>query len=255
MACMDNEEDNGDAENRSLKNSEGIGSSPERVRFEFATKAREYLNNRSRVVAAAIIALSWGWAVSDPKLAVPIPGWWKVALIIAGTLSLLALLLDYAQYLFEYMDASSLRGKYWGEGGRMMFRLKQLLTSASAVILISTACLILMQAVRTEAQPGVAWRVYTGFVWSHPDQSDKKASKLFLTHPNPVTGLTNGSEDGVACKGTQTEATLVLVCDATGVRFYGAINDNGFRGEWTATSVQDLKGRFTYQYVKEWRQP
>jgi hypothetical protein len=228
-----------------------VDANPVAERAEAAAKAKDYLNDRSRTVAAAIIAVSWGWLASDPKLAVPLQPYWKTAIGVATGLSLFALLIDYIQFLFQYVDAISLR-QFWGKGATYMFGFKQVLISVSTVLLIATAAVIGLNAIGAEAQPGEKWRVYSGTVWTEPNESDKKESRLFLSFPNPLTGFTAAVEDNIPCSGTQTKERLTLVCEKTGVRFDGTIDGKLYQGVWSTTSAGTANGHFRYTFARVW---
>ena len=220
---------------------------PIQDRVEAAAKAREYLNDRSRVVDAAIVAISWGWVASEAKLAIPFTEFWKEAIGLAGGLAFLALLLDYIQFLFQYRDASSFRG-FWGNGALLMFRTKLCLTSIATAILMVTAVVIGFNAIRAEAQYGEKWRIYKGSVWKE-NQSEKRETTLYLSFPNPVTGYTKGIEDGIACNGKQEETKLTLECDTTGAKFEGVIADKSYQGVWSAGTTN---GHFQYVFYRVW---
>jgi len=132
-----------------------------------------------------------------------------------------------------------------------MFAAKQAVIVLSTFALIAAAALIILRAARADAQ-GERWDIYSGLVWSQPDQSDKRMSTLYLSLPDPYTGYTKASEDGVACKGTKAGSHLLLYCQTTGVRLDGEIRDQkSYIGEWTA-STQELKGQFSYSFKKRW---
>jgi hypothetical protein len=62
-----------------------------------ANKARDFLSSRSRFVAAPVSAVVWGLLAGESK-SLAISRNLKTALIVGGTLSLAALLLDYCQW-------------------------------------------------------------------------------------------------------------------------------------------------------------
>jgi len=135
-----------------------------------------------------------------------------------------------------------------------MFKAKQLFTLLSVATFAAVSTLVLLQAIRTEAQAQVEFAIYKGSVWSSASPGQKKASTLYLRPANPVTGSTQATEDDVACTGSQQGQRVILLCD--GIRFDGLIDGRFYKGQWMPTSTSQEGGGFEYKFVKNFtKQP
>jgi len=233
---------------------------PENERDTVLAKAREYLNDRSRVIAAGVLAVVWGLLVAEPKLALEVTPSARTIFAGAAILSLAALLFDFLEYLAEYLDAKTFAGALFGPGGRLMFVGKQTLALLAAAILVATVVVLFFRG--TNSQASEVWRLYEGAVWNNPDRSDQRASKLIVSQVNPVTSEVTGREDGTPCQGVQQALSLVLLCPPAGkdpqtehIRFDGTLANNKYEGEWTPISASSKKGFFSYKFKKVWSKP
>jgi hypothetical protein len=232
--------------------------SPDVERDNAQAKAKDILSDRSRGVAAGVLAVVWGLLVTETKLSVQIPHPYKAALAAAAILSLVALLFDFLQYLLEYLDAKWDSGRFLGLGGRIMFRSKQAMAFFAAMTLVLTVVALFLRESNSEASQ--VWHVYVGALWAKPDGSDQRRSTLLLSNPNPASGFVSGSQDRTPCEGVLNDTNLVLICppsrDASAtehIRFNGKFENNKmFEGEWQATSLSTRRGGFSYRYSKDW---
>src|SRR5207249_6808479 len=139
-------------------------------------------------IGAGILAIVWGLLLSESKSAVPLRSSWKTALIVTAILSLVALLLDYCQYLVEYLSAryigNRFSGKILDKGGNLMFGAKQLATFVSAAVLLGTASLIILVAIKTKARAKEVVHIWSGSVWKEATPNDKRESTLYLSDAN-----------------------------------------------------------------------
>jgi hypothetical protein len=237
-------------------------TSPLKELQETAKEARDYLNERSRVVAAGVLAIVWGLLVSAPISALRMRPSSRKVLVLAALLGLLALLFDFLQFSCEYLAARLYAIRLLGPGGRIMFWSKQLMAFLAAAILVVTVIFIVLQGASSEAA-GV-WRVYKGNLWSESDPHSLRPSTLLLTPANPASGAVSGDEDNTTCSGIERGNSLVLLCppNSSGqeqIRFSGELRTNGksqtYQGEWAPTSASLTKGAFSYTYKGTWSKP
>lgn len=62
------------------------------------------ISTQVRAVGLGLLAISWGLLIGEPEIAGAISAGLKANLLVVGTLSLLALLVDFLQYLFGYLN-------------------------------------------------------------------------------------------------------------------------------------------------------
>lgn len=228
----------------------GVGEMPSREAA--ANKAKDFLSTRSRFVAAAVVAVVWGLLTGEAKT-VTVSHDLKRALIMAGILSLIALVLDYCQYLFEFFDAQYTWGGNLFRFGRwLMFSTKQLLTFASTVTLVCVAVMIVLHASdAVGARRG--YGIWIGQVWDDQHPEDKSVTELHLTDPDPYTKKVSATKDNHKCTGYEQNDTLDLLCGDINLKLYGPLEkDKAYTGKWFTTDSTNVSGTFSYQFKKWW---
>lgn len=221
---------------------------PARNRLLLARERKVDLGTRCRTVSGAIVAVVWG-VLGESKFSGLLDGLSRKVLIFAAALGVLAFFLDYAQTLFEYLDAKLLTGRFLAFGGFSMFVAKQIVTCGAAAMLLFGVGRLITAPDKASAQSD-DWSIWLGYVIDNASPDEKKDSTLYLKLSDPNTGDTVAKKDGLSCTGTLAGNQLQLNCGRT-LQLQGTfIKDQAYAGTWTNADPQ-AAGMFRYDYSKQ----
>lgn len=225
----------------------GEADDPGRNRLLLARDRKVDLGTRCRTVSGAVVAVVWG-VLGESKFPGLLDRLSRNVLIIAAALGVLAFFLDYAQTLFEYLDARLLTGKFLAPGGRSMFITKQIVTSCAAAMLLFGVARLITVPDKAAAQSD-GWSIWIGSVTNDASPNDSKKSTLYLKASDPNTGATVAKKDDISCTGSLQSSQLQLNCGPT-LQLQGEfVADLSYDGTWTNTDPQ-AAGTFRYEYSK-----
>jgi hypothetical protein len=235
--------------------SEDKMSGPDEIRVKTAAQRRVDLSARCRVVATGIIAVAWGLLAGESKLRTPLASITVGLVITAATLAVLVFLMDYAQSLFEYLDAALLRGRFLRPGGHLMFIGKQVLTFSAAAAILAAAVILIFQPSPAAGQ-SVRWTsLWIGTVTYDGSPAERRQSKLYMSDPDAYTAVITADENGKTCKGPLHDRTLTLTCASPDVHvsLHGIIDGEGngrvYHGTWVLLE-SERHGSFEYHFSK-----
>jgi hypothetical protein len=227
----------------------GESDDPVQNRRIRATERKNDLGTRCRTVSGAVIAVVWG-VLGESRFPGLLDGLSRRLLIVAAGLAVIALFLDYAQTLFEYLDARFLTGKFLAPGGLFMFIAKQIVTCCAAVILLFGVGRMLTVPTKAAAQSD-SWSIWVGSVTDDAKPNKSKSSTLYLRESDPSTGSTDAKKDNLNCTGSLQGNELRLNCgQPQTLQMDGPIiQDKEYSGTWINTDPQ-RSGSFDYKYSK-----